>query len=351
MKQMIIRSLLDAYYHEGRYVSGALLSEQLGVTRAAISKAIQQLVVNGYPIESQKHHGYRLTKLPSQLSEPLISRSLQAEGALRFAQSVHWQPSVDSTNLVARRGADAGEPPFSLYLADEQTSGRGRRGRIWHSAAGGGVWFSLLLKPDVQPDQLASITLFAGLSMAAALRSLTALDVQLKWPNDLVVLPAGRKLGGILTETVLEENRVSAVVIGIGINITTEEFPDELNAIATSLAIESVRTGSKVPTRLDVLLACLSEFEQRWTDWLAGTVAEKSSSSQSQDLPAWIQDYRAICATLGRDVQIISASGQTLFAKAIDLSAGGDLIVRLADGTQQTISAGEVSVRGLLGYV
>ena len=364
MKNEILKALAAEYYGAGQFVSGAELSTALGVTRAAISKTVQQLVASGYPIESQKHYGYRLTDLPEALNEAVISRALLAVGASTFARSSHCLATVDSTNLVARRGAEAGASDFSLYVAEEQTAGRGRRGRTWRSASGEGLWFSLLLRPDLPPEKLAPITLFAGLCVAEALRTATGLDIQLKWPNDLVVLPSGRKLGGILTETILEENQITAVVVGIGVNVHTQVFPTELNAVATSLVLELDGSNPFNPNRTSLLAQIMGRFEQRWPEFLESALP--GSAQVEKSIPAWLDDYRAICASLGRMVQISglqhaqhaqhaqngkNAEDGTTVAEAVTISDTGDLVVRLPDGREQAITAGEVSVRGLLGYV
>ena len=349
MKNAILEALVAEFYGAGHFVSGADLSVTLGVTRAAISKSVQQLVASGYPIESQKHHGYHLTSLPEALNEALIRYVLRVAGAGQLAQSVYCMTSVDSTNLAARRGAETEAPDFSLYVAEEQTAGRGRRGRTWRSASGEGLWFSLLLRPDLPPEKLAPITLFAGLCAAEALRTATGLDIQLKWPNDLVVLPSGRKLGGILTETILEENQIAAVVIGIGINVHTREFPPELSAVATSLALE-LDDSNGLKLNQTLLLAQLAgRFEQRWPEFVES--ARSGLMDSVKATPAWLDDYRAICATVGRTVHISGLSDMHQVAEAVAISETGDLIVRLPDGREQAITAGEVSVRGLLGYV
>lgn len=351
MKNEIVQALLEAYYRSADYVSGEDLSRRFGVSRAAVSKAIQNLVAAGLPIESVKHHGYRLSHLPDLLIEPVITDTLRRRGVDHFATSVHVWPSIDSTNLAARRGAETGDRDGSLYAAEEQTAGRGRRGKNWRSARGEGLWFSLLLIPDQAPEAMARVTLFAGLCAATALRGLTSLDVRLKWPNDLVVLPEGKKLGGILTEMMVEENRIAAVIIGIGINIHTQVFPAELSAVATSLELASRQasdglsldshhdTAQPLPARIEILAAILSQFEQRWPDF--DRLAE----------PAWLADYREICATIGRPVLVTDARGEAREGVAMTVAAGGDLIVRWPDGSETAVSAGEVSVRGLLGYM
>ncbi len=375
MKNEIIQALLDAYFHSADYVSGEAISRRFGVSRAAVSKAIQSLAAAGLPIESVKHHGYRLSHLPDLLIEPIISDTLRRSGVSHFATTVHAWPVVDSTNLAARRGVESGDHDGSLYIAEEQTAGRGRRGKSWLSQSGDGLWFSLLMIPDLAPEAMARITLFAGLCTATALRGLTGLDVQLKWPNDLVVMPEGKKLGGILTEMMVEENRIAAVIIGIGINVNTGGFPETLQPVATSikLALEQqalkedqaanpvlAHESQRIPARVELLAAILSQFERRWPgydrkDEAVTAISLKDQASgdlSAQQLePAWLADYRSICATIGRPVFVVDALGQSREGQAVTVASSGDLRVRWLDGSETAVSAGEVSVRGLLGYV
>lgn len=373
MKNKILKQLAEAYLSGQDYVSGADMARDLGVSRMAVSKAIQSLVASGLPIESTRHHGYRLAIFPDLLLGPLIEADFERISWQGFSPDLHAFASVDSTNLAARRGSDQGDPAGSVYVAEEQTAGRGRRGKSWRSAAGEGLWFSLLLQPDLPPEQLAPVTLFAGLCAATALRKAIGLDIQLKWPNDLVILPAGRKIGGILTEMLVEENQIAAVIIGLGINVHTLDFPADLQALATSLALELARRdnspqsgtcfqssasfppGTSFPpgqtnpvlNRIGLLTAILGEWDRRWPQFLAQASAGLALLPEA----GWLDDYRAICATLGRPVVVHDASGQAWEGLALDLAPGGDLRVQRADGSISTVSAGDVSVRGFLGYV
>lgn len=194
-----------------------------------------------------------------------------------------------------------------------------------------GLWFSLLLRPKVDSAVLSRITLFTGLCVAEALEELGA-TVGIKWPNDIVADASGRKLGGILTEITIEENTVTALVIGIGLNVGQTQFADELNGIATSLRIENRRSFR----RLDVLTAILRVFVRRYPEF---------------DQPAlWLPDYRRRCLTLNREIQVIAAGGDNFSGRAVDIDDAGELIVEDAAGLIQTVRSGEVSVRGLLGY-
>jgi BirA family biotin operon repressor/biotin-[acetyl-CoA-carboxylase] ligase len=350
MKNEILKQLAIAYLSGQDFVSGAKLAQDLGVSRMAVSKSIQNLTVSGLPIDSVKHHGYRLAFFPDLMLEPLLNAAFARQQWQAISPVAHAFASVDSTNLAARRGADAKDPTGSVYVAEEQTAGRGRRGKSWRSLAGEGLWFSLLLKPDLPPEQLAPVTLFAGLCAATALRDLTGLDIQLKWPNDLVILPEGRKVGGILTEMLVEENQVAAVVVGIGINVHTLAFPADLQAMATSLDL-ALQAGGPLEqhrnlNRIDLLAAILAEWDRRWPQFLAESPDIGNDSGKS----SWISDYRTICATLGRPVEVHAATGDIWSGVAEQLAPGGDLLVRRPDGALIQVSAGDVSVRGLLGY-
>ena len=354
MKNEILKQLAIAYLSGQDFVSGAKLAHDLGVSRTAASKAIQTLTVSGLPIDSVKHHGYRLAFLPDLMLEPLLNAAFARQHWQAISPVAHAFASVDSTNLAARRGADAKDPTGSVYVAEEQTAGRGRRGKSWRSAAGEGLWFSLLLKPDLPPEQLAPVTLFAGLCAATSLRDLTGLEIQLKWPNDLVILPEGRKVGGILTEMLVEENQVAAVIVGIGINVHTLDFPEDLQAMATSLDL-ALQAGGPLEqhrnlNRIDLLTAVLAEWDCRWPQFLAESPDLGPNPGNGSGKASWISDYRTICATLGRPVEVHAATGEIWSGVAEQLAPGGDLLVRRSDGALIQVSAGDVSVRGLLGY-
>lgn len=360
MKNEIVAILLDAWNESTQFVSGEKLSRHFGVTRAAVSKTIQNLVLEGLPVERVKHHGYRLTRFPDMINEVTIRHALHRAGSSRFAQSeIRAFDQIDSTNLAARRGVEAGDPDGTIYIASTQTAGRGRRGKSWLSPEGDGLWFSLLLRPDQLPGDVARITLFSGLCATLAMRERTGLDIQLKWPNDLVVLPSGRKLAGILTEMTVEENHIVAVIIGIGLNIRTTQFPDELSTVATSVALSLAERSAIDPadprdislTRPEILAAIVSQFEKLWPTFdFVNSNAGSATSVTGQDTgPDWMNTYRTLCATLNRPVQVSDNRGTVRTGQAVGLAGSGDLIVQWPDGLVEHVTAGEVSVRGLLG--
>jgi BirA family biotin operon repressor/biotin-[acetyl-CoA-carboxylase] ligase len=323
-----------AALREDVYTSGSLLGGRLGVSRTMIWKTVNQLQLDGYQIEASTRLGYRLVAGSDVLSQAEIGRMLQATGLTDWIRQVTYAETCDSTNLMARRGAGEGAPAAGLYVAAEQRAGRGRRGRTWLSAAGENLTFSLLLRPAADPAALAPVTLFAGLCAAEALNELLRNElgliepVGIKWPNDLIITAGGRKLAGLLTEMILEEHTVQALIIGIGINVNTIALPEAIADTATSLRITYGRTFSRV----DVLRRILAVLHRRLAQLTDRT---------------WIAEYRRLCLTLDRDVLIRHADGSCSTGRAVDLDAAGELIIAGPDGSLQTVRSGEVSVRGL----
>jgi BirA family biotin operon repressor/biotin-[acetyl-CoA-carboxylase] ligase len=333
------------------YRSGAEISALLGVSRTAVWKMINQLREDGHLIEAMTNRGYQLVREADLLSQRAVLEALQDQNLDQWISQVIYQPTADSTNLMARRAAENGAPDKSLFITGHQQSGRGRRGRTWLSEPELNLTFSLLLRPAARPHELAPATLFAGLCSAVALNGLletpcmpqphsvpgtadnqTCPAIGIKWPNDLVSVRSGKKVGGILTEMIVEENQVDRLIIGIGINLNSRVFPPELQATATSVLLESARWLR----RTDVLCQVISQFARRY--------------HKMTDLHSWLGQYRQNCQTLGRQVHIVSADGQEQFGKAVDIDTEGELVILDADGQRKIVRSGEVSVRGLLGY-
>lgn len=332
------KSLLALLLQESTYISGAELGRRLGVSRAAVWKMVEQLRQAGHIIDAASNRGYLLVQEADILGLAEAKRALQACSDSAWALNIHYQAVTDSTNLMAKRAAEKGAPDKSIFLAHDQQKGRGRLGRSWLSQPGQGLAFSLLLRPKTSPENLAPVTLFAGLMAARALECLLAglqkegsPEVAIKWPNDIIAVPGGQKLGGILTETLLEENRVAALIIGIGINLGQTSFPPELEKATSVLAQWSTKLR-----RLDVLAAIMKNFAQ----------AEKDMFQPG----AWLPDYRRHCYTLGRQVLLHEGEKEPEVCQALDVDAAGQLLVLDAAGRKKTVRAGEVSVRGLTGY-
>lgn len=309
----------------GETVSGRGLSEAMGVTRAAVWKQMEQLRAQGFVIESAGRQGYRLTACPDTLMAPVIRCGLETVWAGR---EILYLRSVDSTNRYARELAARGAAEGTLVVADEQTAGRGRRGRGWLSPAGEGVFMSLILRPQAHPSQVAGLSLQAALATARAIASVTGLDARIKWPNDIVC--GGKKVCGMLLEMNADEQSVRDVVAGIGINVHQRDFPPEIAQTAASL---DLLTGTSV-NRAALVRAFLKEFEAVCDMAQAGTLMDA---------------YRESSATLAQRVQVIAPSG-TFTGTALEVTDSGSLIVLDEQGQCREVLAADVSVRGLMGY-
>lgn len=314
----------------GTPVSGEELASRLGVTRAAVWKEMEKLRTQGYQIQSAPRRGYQLAGLPDVMTREVIASLLPADrrGALVAL------PEVDSTNTYAQRLALDGAGHGTVVTADRQTRGAGRMGRSFESPAGEGVYLSMILEPDCGPRALSLLTSFAGLAVCRAIQEECGLSPRIKWPNDIIL--EGKKVCGILTKLVTdgENNRVTHAVVGIGINVGQREFGPELREKAISLH----QAGVDV-TRPQVAAAVIRQMDRIFTQerWLSDPGPDK------------VEELKALSCTLGAHVTILSPLG-TEEGQALDIAPDGGLVVRVGE-TVKTIASGEVSVRGILGYV
>lgn len=246
--------------------------------------------------------------------------------------NVIYLDSVDSTNTFAKLEAGKGATDHTLIIADFQTAGRGRRGRGFESARGQGIFMSLLLRPDFQPSQASMITLVAGLAVRRAILEVTGLETQIKWPNDLVI--NGRKLCGILTEMSAKPERIEYLVAGIGVNVNQEAFSKELLNVATSVLLE---TGKKYER------AILIEEILRWFEYYYGQFLKTC------DLSYLKEEYNSHMINFGGEV-IVEQGTEKYSAIATGIDDDGELLIERA-GVPGKVLSGEVSVRGVYGYV
>ena len=328
----------DAVYEmlqaqNGAYLSGEAVSARLGISRAAVWKAVSALRADGYTIDARTGLGYALVDRPDALTEREIRRCLQAGGIQGV--TLRCLEEVDSTNSYLKREALAGAPDSTFAVAECQRAGRGRLGRSFQSPAGKGIYLSGLFRPALPAEALVPVTAMTAVAMCDAVEAVCGLRPQIKWTNDLVL--HRRKLGGILTEMALEgeSGAVESLVVGVGINISQvpADFSPEVAAMATSLSQE---LGRPVP-RAALAAAMLAALKRVMGD-LGG------------DPGPWLEQYRRDCITLGREVQLLWQEGRELaFAEDIDRQFG--LVVRYADGRRAVIRSGEASVRGLYGYL
>lgn len=331
MKTKILRQLRTT----NEYVSGQMLCDELGVSRTAVWKAINQLKEEGYTIEAVQNKGYKITGYPDILTAEEIESRLNPGDTVK---KVVYAPEIDSTNNEAKRNAENGAKDGTLYITESQTGGRGRRGRQWVSPSGSGIWMTLLLRPQINPANASMLTIVAAMAVTMAIRRAVAetgadVECHIKWPNDVVINK--KKVCGILTEMSAELDCIHYVVIGIGINVNTTEFADEIKETASSLFVE---TGKNIKrSRIVALFA--EEFTKYYQKFL-----------NTGDLSGLVQDYNEMLINVGRQVRICDAK-EEFTGVAAGIDSHGELLVTKEDGTQAVISAGEVSVRGLYGYV
>ena len=328
MKEEILRLLRSA---DG-YISGQELCNRFGVSRTAVWKAINQLKEAGYEIEAQQNKGYRLMAAPDLMTEAEIKSLMHTDWV---AKEVLYFDTIDSTNTKAQELAEKGYPSGTLVVADKQESGKGRRGRSWVSPSGTGIFMTLMIKPDINPNNASMLTLVAALAVAKAITSVTGEEAMIKWPNDIVV--NGKKVCGILTEGSLsaETLQCAYAVLGIGINVHNESFPEEISQMASSLMIEA---GGKRFHRAQIIAETMSYFEQYYDTFL-----------KTQDLSALVREYDELLVNRNKSVRVLDPK-EPFDGKAMGITPKGELIVDTWE-SRKLVSSGEVSVRGIYGYV
>ena len=324
---MILRSrILELLRKAGEaYMSGEEIAGKLGVSRTAVWKHVKELREAGYKIKSRSRSGYTLEETPDCLLPGEIKNGLRT----RFVgKDIVFFEEVDSTNRVAKQLAQKGAAAGAVVVAEAQGKGRGRLERPYFSPAGKGIWFSVILRPHILPQEAPKCTLLAAVAVAMAMKRF-GLKAEIKWPND--ILHEGKKLTGILTEMSAELDRVNYIVIGTGVNVNMEEkdFPEELRGKATSLAIMK---GEKLP-RVAFFQAVLEALD------------ELCIVLEEDGFAPIVARWREYAVTLGQDVHVIGATGRGSFdGRAVDIDEEGALLVETADGVRRVL-AGDVSIR------
>lgn len=326
MKTEILKMLRET---DG-YVSGQELCNKFGVSRTAIWKVINQLKEQGYEIDSIQNKGYHITKAPDVMTEEELQSSRNTTWA---GQEIRYFESIDSTNFKAKELAEQGFPSGTLVVSDEQTAGRGRRGRSWESPSGTGIFMTLMLKPEINPNNASMLTLVSALAVAKAINEVTGLEAQIKWPNDIVV--NGKKICGILTEMSAQFDYINHIVIGIGINVHNEAFPEEIAHMASSIMLES---GGNRYRRAEIIEKILEYFEKYYEIYL-----------ETEDLSALTREYNQILVNMNKSVRVLDPKDE-FEGKAMGITPRGELIVDTWE-SRKLVSSGEVSVRGIYGYV
>lgn len=312
------------------FVSGQELCERFSVSRTAVWKAINALKDAGYEVEAVRNKGYRLVASPDVLLSDEIKSLLETKW---FGRKILYFDSIDSTNNEIKRQAEKELVPGMLAIAEEQTAGRGRRERNWVSPPGTGIWMSFPVRPDLPPYKAPMITLVTALAVAKAIEEETGLEALIKWPNDIVV--NGHKITGILTEMSAEMTSIHYVVIGIGINVNTEEFPEDIRETASSLYIEG---GNRI--KRSRLVASFGKYFEKYYEMFC----------EAGNLSTIRSEYEERLVNRNKEVYIIEKDNK-IKRTAIGIGDEGELIVKDEAGNEEKIIAGEVSVRGIYGYV
>lgn len=327
--------ILKALREAGGWLSGQELCGRLQVSRTAVWKAVTRLREEGYQIESVQNRGYRLLESPDVLTEAEIGSRLTTKV---MGRNCFCLKETDSTNIQAKKLAEEGAPHGTLVCAEQQNLGRGRRGRAWSSPPGEAVYMSLLLRPGIRPEHASMLTLVMGLAAAKACQEVMeeagsgpVPQIGLKWPNDLVI--DGKKAAGILTEMSTELGCIHYVVIGVGINVNTERFPEELTQ-----AVSLRQAGKRVYSRPGLIALCMEKFEGYYEQF-----------EKTEDLSLLKEEYERLLVNRNRRVRVLEPENEYL-GTALGISDSGELLVRREDGRVEEVYAGEVSVRGVYGY-
>jgi len=318
-------SILHILKQNHDWVSGEDLCRDLGVSRTAIWKHIRGLRGEGYDIEARANLGYRLLSAPDVPYPDEVTTDL---GTAVIGRRIEYFTDLPTTNGEAKKLASASCPEGTVVVAESQNGGKGRMDRVWFSPSGKGLWFTAVLRPQVNLVDTPQITMVVAVAVALAIREHIGVAVGIKWPNDL--LWEGKKLCGILVELNAEMDRVNFMVAGIGLNVNIDEdqFPPELLDIATSLKIAA---GHYIP-RVNLLRAILQSFEIWYQCWL-----------QNGFIPI-LNKWRELCVTLDCPVTVHNIK-DSFAGHAMDVDETGALLVKMQDGTVQRLVAGEVSLR------
>ncbi|HET6872786.1 MAG TPA: biotin--[acetyl-CoA-carboxylase] ligase [Sporolactobacillaceae bacterium] len=321
-KEQILNLLLK---NQDTYISGQVICEALGVSRTAVWKHIQGLEDLGYAIKSVHKKGYQLQSTPGTLNRVELERGLKT---CFIGREMVIEETVTSTQKLAHHLAEDKAMDGTVVLADEQTGGRGRLGRVWHSPKGTGIWMSLILRPDLPIQKTPQITLLSAVSVARAIQKVIDVAVQIKWPND--ILYHGKKLCGILTELQAEEGKVKSVIVGIGVNVnvTEKEIPADLQEIATSLAMILGRSVS----RNQLIGAILNEFEALYTLYL------EEGFHMIKIL------WESYAASFGRTVSARTLKGEVIRGKAQGITDDGVLLLLDDEGTTHHIYSADIEL-------
>ena len=315
--------ILAALYANPDGVSGAALAEQLAISRAAVWARIDDLRKVGYAIEAGPHFGYKLIGAPDALhADDLLARLGKTK---IVGRDIHVFEETTSTNDVVEKFARDGVKEGAVVFAEAQTKGRGRLGRKWMSPTHQGLWFSVLLRPALRPQETTQLTVISATALRRAIQNVTGLSAEIKWPNDLLL--GGKKIAGILTEMSAEVDRVRHVILGIGLDVNQTDFPPELRAIATSLKMES---GEGI-CRAELAAEILRELDADYAEIGTG------------NFTAVADEWESACVTIGKNV-VVQVGDRKFRGHAESLDEDGALLVRTEHGHLERVIGGDVTL-------
>ncbi len=331
---MLKDDVLKLISRERNYISGESISRTLGVSRAAVNTAVKSLREDGFDIVSSTNKGYLLKNRPDILAWGTVAAVLPDSRST----DIHVFDSVDSTNNVLKDLASKGAPSGTVVIADQQTGGKGRRGRSFASPSGAGIYFSYLLRPEAGFEKISDLTSWTAVAVADAIRNTYRMDVRIKWVNDLIMNK--KKICGILTEVSGEgeSGLIDTCIIGIGINVNDEpsDFPPEIADIATSISMEN---GGKKFLRYVLAAELIYSMDKLAAEWPSS--------------PYYLERYRELNITAGSRITAFPRmleDGEGRTGTAVAINDDFSLKVEFDDGSVQDLRSGEVSVRGLYGY-
>ena len=318
-------TILQLFRQQDRFVSGEQLSRELGVSRTAVWKHISALRAAGYQVEALPSRGYRLISSPDALSAEEISVQLKTKIIGRHLVTLAL---TSSTNAEAFRLAEEGAAEGTVVTADEQSKGKGRLGRTWSSPPGANLYCSAILRPQIKPFEAPQLTFLSAVAVARAIKQVSDLKPEIKWPNDVLI--GGKKVAGLLNEMSAETDGINFVILGIGVNLnmTADQFPDDLRHPATSLYLEG---GAKVGrARFTALL--LNELDRLYTGFLDCGFAQVR------------REWQELCNATGREVVVSNLGCADIRGRFAGIDSDGALLAQRPDGTIERILSGDVRV-------
>ncbi|NYT03154.1 MAG: biotin--[acetyl-CoA-carboxylase] ligase [Candidatus Methanofastidiosa archaeon] len=311
--------ILEILEKKGNYVSGEEISKEIGISRAAVWKHVKKLRELGYEIDSKTNEGYKLIRSPDRPVEFELERMLDTK---IIGKKILFFEEVDSTNNKAKQIA-LEENDGTVVVSEMQTSGRGRRGREWHSPKGG-IYVSFILKPNIPPEKAPQLTLVSSLALVESLNAMNnGLNAKIKWPNDVLI--RGKKVSGILTELSADMEKINYIVVGVGVNLNTDQ--NNLPETGTSLKLE---IKNYVSVNL-FLKSFLEKYDSVYQKYLDG------------DINQIIKFWKENSVTLGKNVKIIGIN-ETYEGLAKDIDENGALILKI-DNKEIKVYSGDVSLR------